>query len=142
MSKENKLKQRTRRYKCRDQKLLIYSDDDMFAYITKHNIIALYNGSMKFAEVEMLQTGLFDKNGKDIFEHDIIKTQLHGEEIIGVVKYANKWGTFYLSTKNKYKVGIALDSVHQWYYAEDDDFGTSIAEVVGNIHENKCEYDV
>lgn len=84
----------------------------------------------------MQYTGLKDKNGKEIFEGDIIKFHhiAVNEYRQGVVKYGDKWATFYIATKNRHGVGIALDSVHQWYYKENDD-GTE-CEIIGNIHEN------
>ena len=81
-------------------------------------------------------TGLQDKNGRYIYEGDIIKTQILEKECIGIIQYADKWGCFYLGVKNQYGCGAALDSVHQWYYSEDEDSNECIAEVIGNIHEN------
>ena len=133
MAEKEKMQQRKFRYKCQDYDELFYSEDENFAYITRHNVIALYNGSMKFAEHEMMFTGLPDINGKDIYQDDIIKTNILGDEIIGVVMYSNIWAQFYLKTKNKHGIDIAMDSIHQWYY----DGIKVIAEVIGNIYENK-----
>ena len=82
-------------------------------------------------------TGLKDKNGVKIFEGDKIrfKNLIHNHRT-GVIKYAEKWAQFYVSTKNKHGVGVGLDSVHMWYYTEyaEKDRDTE-CEVIGNIHE-------
>lgn len=77
-------------------------------------------------------TGLTDKNGKKIFEGDIVKreyTLWHGETIktretqIGVVSYSNK------------DCGFCLDKVCNLREPWDDD----TLEIIGNIHDNKLE---
>jgi uncharacterized phage protein (TIGR01671 family) len=90
-------------------------------------------------DVDLMQfTGLHDRLGKEIYESDIIKTTCLGKEIIGTIKYADRWCQFYLGTRNSHGVPIALDSVHQWYYGNEDDdpCTTTIAEVIGNIYSN------
>lgn len=79
----------------------------------------------------MQSTGLKDKNGKDIFEGDIVKTTRffgradevggfyeYDKELIGVVKKLE--GTWVIDTGN--------DAVPLWSEIEEN-------EVVGNIHE-------
>lgn len=100
--------------------------------------IAMGNRSLQFEQVELMQyTGLKDKNGKEIYEGDVVESATMkysvGETIKGVVKYADKWATFYLAIKNRHGVGIALDSVHAWYYDED---GEISVEIIGNRFEN------
>ena len=79
-------------------------------------------------------TGLKDSKGVEIYEGDILKYSIYDEERTGVIKYEDKWAQFYLSTKNKYGVGVGLTSVHSWYYNADDD-GTGV-EIIGNIYKN------
>ena len=79
-------------------------------------------------------TGLLDRHSKEIFEGDVVKTVLMGDEIIGTVKYGEKWGCFYLAVTNKHGVQVALDSVFGWLYA--DDAEEIVAEVIGNIYEH------
>ena len=70
----------------------------------------------------------------EIYEGDIVKTRIRDKEYVGSIKYADIWAQFYFSTKNEHGVGIALDSVHGWYYEPEGD-GT-ISEVIGNVYEN------
>ena len=79
-------------------------------------------------------TGLKDSKGVEIYEGDVLKYSIYDEERTGVIKYEDKWAQFYLSTKNKYGVGVGLTSTHAWYYNADDD-GTGV-EIIGNIYEN------
>jgi hypothetical protein len=93
----------------------------------------------------VLFSGLKDKKrteeypkGQEMYGGDIIKTHFGGEDLVGVIKYADKWAKFYFAAKNRNGVGIAFDpeSVFYWYYGEDDEDSTSIAEVIGNRFEH------
>jgi uncharacterized phage protein (TIGR01671 family) len=64
-------------------------------------------------------TGLTDKNGKSIFEGDILTDRLYSEKIIGHVIFGID--AFFIRC-NGYE--IRLNNVQNW------------AEIVGNIHDN------
>lgn len=69
--------------------------------------------------------GTEDKNGKEIYEGDIVKADdrdMNKPSIIGEVKYGDGW--YYISSKEK---SLAFTEV--W-------LGNGFGEVIGNIYEN------
>lgn len=66
-------------------------------------------------------TGLTDKNGKKIFEGDIVSGVFDGGRIIGFIKYGSNAG-YYIERSGLY--GILLDNAQDWL------------EIVGNIFDN------
>jgi uncharacterized phage protein (TIGR01671 family) len=73
-------------------------------------------------------TGLKDKNGKLIYEGDIVKTFIDRDVVIGVITWDNKELRYYLNTTDYFKDKYVTD-YEIWY--------TEYYEVIGNIYENK-----
>ena len=66
-------------------------------------------------------TGLTDKNGKKIFEGDIVTGYFNHEKIVGYIFYGGN-AQFFIQRDGIY--GIGLDNSDCWL------------EVIGNIHDN------
>lgn len=77
----------------------------------------------------MQSTGLRDKNGKEIFEGDIIST--HTDNL--VVKRDNLLGFYVEAGKKRNYFAETIDIEYLNLFAKD--FGVSV-EVIGNIYEN------
>jgi uncharacterized phage protein (TIGR01671 family) len=67
-------------------------------------------------------TGLYDKNGNEIYEGDIVTGLFNHTDIIGHIVYGSD-ATFFIKRKGLY--GIGLNNAEDWL------------EVIGNIYENQ-----
>lgn len=88
-------------------------------------------------EVELMQsTRLFDKNGKEIFEGDIIRTSAYGC-IVGFGEYTY----FEDDDTQTTEIGFYLSflNVKPATYAPFDNYYWDNCEVIGNIYENELD---
>ena len=86
---------------------------------------------MSFDEIELMQsTGLFDRNGQEIFEGDIVTDG----DVISDIKYHQTLG-FYMIGKYGFSVPFG-QGVDVEYFEEFAVHVSKTFEVVGNIYEN------
>lgn len=92
---------------------------------------------IKFQNAILMQsTGLFDKNGKEIFEGDIIRTSAYGC-IVGFGEYTY----FEDDDTQTTEIGFYLSflNVTPATYAPFDNYYWDNCEVIGNIYENELD---
>ena len=91
-----------------------------------------YNGyfgkSCSFDDIIFTQsTGLFDKNGKEIFEGDVVVAMSQGVKATGEVKRRiDGYWLMYPSFQNR----------EFWHIVENVDTGETGVEIIGNIYRN------
>lgn len=86
------------------------------------NYFNLINGHLWAYEV-MQYTGLKDKNGKEIFEGDVLMT-LWGDSCSGVVEYNAQYAVYNFVCKER-------NFTYDFIETQSDEY-----EIIGNIHEN------
>lgn len=89
--------------------------------------------SVEFDEITLMQsTGLFDKNGKEIFDGDIVRTTRflgRADEIGGFYEYEKDYVGVVKVLEGSWVIDTGIVAVRLW--SEIDE-----SEVLGNIYEN------
>lgn len=81
-------------------------------------------------------TGLLDKQGKEIYEGDIVKATLWGMTIVNFLATIEfKYGCFGIVCQDSNLASVRGDNKGKWksFYQKDD---WSDIEIIGNIYEN------
>ncbi len=105
--------------------VLYWDGGKCFTAITDFGIEPPYHDMMQF-------TGLRDKNGKDIYEGDIVKLEGINGEIWAVYWFYDRWC---LGDGKKGMGGFQEDYDNGDYY-DGDDINWDKSEIIGNIYEN------
>lgn len=142
----------------REIKFRTFIKDTKKMLLNNHSAMAVKMFTPNYAflnsEVEVMQyTGLKDKNGKEIYEGDILKIpvdiedSIHGSYSLHEVVYRNgTWVNQYLKSETGFKLprgytaGVLIDNYDhdmKMLVFNDDRLEHTEIEVVGNIYENE-----
>ena len=118
-----------------EEEFIIISDGRVLVgdWMTGNDFSYGYDDPERF--ILMQSTGLFDKNGKEIFEGDIVKrTYLfngaYGETHTGEVVYDKEYARYVISKPNKF-IEPQIEDLRNVLS------GKSTYEIIGSIYENK-----
>lgn len=104
----------------------LYFDDKEVEYVDDDNVLRFIG----FKNIELMQsTGLKDKNGKEIFEGDVLEIEDEGE-VLGNAKltWDNEQAVFMIEA-------ISVDDIALFHEILSDE--SYSYRVVGNVYENK-----
>lgn len=119
--------------RCWTGKKIVIQDDGYWGANGEVNVVSFYTGYQDWNEVKdyqyMLSTSLKDKNGKEIFESDIIKYDWSDTKHV----------ISYVDSSDASNLGMDIG-----FYIQRDDFesysmlevGEVEFEIIGNIYEN------
>ena len=105
-----------------------YPHGDTFADLNK--FLAKPGNGIDSRYVLMQFTGLLDKNGKEIYEGDVVKNRFG---ILFQIKWI-AWGFEYIALRNGHRKYEGI--VGRWGNTRKFDIHNLKAEVIGNIYEN------
>lgn len=108
-------------------------ENKKFVYIFVNQFYIIHERIKDFVEKFNLNggkweqyTGLHDKNGKEIYEGDIVVIGSLEDSPLGVVEYDQDWGRYSIKDNEKYQFG----GEHVCIYT------TEKFEIIGNIYSN------
>jgi uncharacterized phage protein (TIGR01671 family) len=97
----------------------------------------LINNGYSSIKSVMQYTGLKDKNGKEIYEGDIVKFISHQEFVKGIIEYH---AAGYCIDFRQFKIpiidGAACNELNNYFDLDNTPYSVIQLEVIGNIHEN------
>ena len=104
-------------------------DSMMFEESGRASYYNLQNGCGSLDEYELMQfTGLHDKNGKEIYESDVVEVTREGILERGVVIFGS--GCYFIKVKEHFLNSVTLLPLHE---CSRNDYKL---KVIGNIYEN------
>ena len=98
--------------------------------LSAHMMQGLVHESLWPDRFDLMQfTGLTDKNGKDVFEGDLVRTP---QNIIGAVKYENQGAAFHVNWKDK---DVSRYMPISATFSDGETWQCDFIEVIGNVFE-------